>query len=189
VTTAKRKPSKNNLILIKKKKRINEMKLVPKVQKRNNYIIIGNQPKQQKFKLEEPLTEHFIVQEIRDTPKKWMNLEVNNLSEYQQASSKLTRSEGIFLDKGTTNTEKNYVSNKISKTYKTKQNDSQYRGTFYKLNESKGQDLNKRNPERVSNMHKILPPPDEQTINEFTLVDPIERTHRYRGIKKSSKDQ
>jgi hypothetical protein len=31
-------------------------------------------------------------------------------------------------------------------------------------------------------MHKILPPPDEQTINELTLEDPIERTHRYRDF-------
>ncbi len=133
---SKRKPSKNNLVFIQKKKRINEMKLVerrsqsvdcylsensilsfntpspsfnqqidkkmlklikrdeksklinqndivlfespmkelieiePKFQKRSQYVIIENQPKLRKIKFDEPLTEHYIVKQIRGTPQK-----------------------------------------------------------------------------------------------------------------------
>jgi hypothetical protein len=157
------------------------IEIKPKVQKRNKYIIIENQPKQREVKLDEPLTEHYIVQEIRVTPKKSMNLQVNNLPEQQQASSKLTRSNEIYLDRGNMESQKNYVPNKFSKTYRTNPNESQNHDTFYKLNEVKrsNPELKKRNPSGATKLYDILPPPDKQTINELVLENPIETTHVY----------
>jgi hypothetical protein len=115
-----------------------------------------------------------------------MNLEINNLPEHQQAASKLTRSDEIFLDENKMESINNYVSNKFSKTYRTKPNESQYHDTFYHLDESKSNypDLKKRNPTRLTNTDKILPQPDEQIINELRLEDPIKTTQNYNTFPK-----